>query len=349
MRYIKQIAALVLLLVFTACPAFSDDHFVTSLFVDTYTAYSKNGLPNHDRPYFTQASRNKDYHLNLASGGLAYADGLLRGKLTGQYGDSVDINYTAEPRDAFKFVQESYLGIFLDDKTSIDVGTFLAHIGAESWLSKDNPNYTRSFIAEYSPYYESGVRASHKFDDNWSAQLLGVNGWQNTTDARHPALGTQVAYSDAGLTITSNTFIGGENYGTRLFHDLIVSKSFDSGFSLVSSIDVGNQSDSSPNSGSWWGFSVMGRQTLNESLSVNARVESFQDPNGIVITSTTGEDFKAFGASLGLDATLYPGLILRSEVKHLFSPNSIFIDEQDQTDDDTLFVVSLSFFDEKKF
>jgi len=349
MKNLKLAIILSCTTIISVCNAKADEPFTTSLFIDSYSAYAKNELTNKERPYFTQASQNNDYHLNLASAGLGFDDGKMRGKLVGQYGDSVDINYNTEPEDSFKFVQESYLGFYLDDKTSMDVGTFLAHIGAESWLSKDNLNYTRSYIAEFSPYYETGVRLTHKFDNNWSGQLLGVNGWQNTTDNRHPALGTQLSYSDNGLTLTSNTFIGEENFGTRLFHDFIANKTFESGFSLIGSIDVGNQSDSSTQEGTWWGYSVMGRQTLNDILSVNGRFESYEDPNGIIVTSVTGEEFKAYGASVGLDASLGSGFFLRGELKHLFSQNSIFKDNQDDRDNDTLFVISLSFFDENKF
>jgi len=349
MKQLKHLRTFLLILTVFSKSAFCEDPFTRTLFVDTYSAYAKNSLINDERSYFTQASQNNDYHLNLASAGLGYDDGLLRGKLVGQYGDSVDINYNAEPQDSLKFVQESYLGAYLDKDTSIDVGTFLSHIGAEGWQSKDNLNYTRSFIAEFSPYYETGVRISHKIDDNWSAQLLGVNGWQNTTDARHPALGTQVAFSDNGLVVTSNTFFGNENYGSRIFHDLIVSKSYDSGLSLVGSIDVGYQSEASAASGTFWGYSLMGKQKLDEMFSVNARFESYLDPHGVIVTSTTGENFKAYGASLGLDTILGSGFLLRGEVKHLFSPNRIFMDNQNETDNDTLLVVSLSFFNENKF
>lgn len=327
----------------------AEDYFTSSIFIDTYSAYSENKLINDERAYFTQSSRNNDYHLNLASAGIGYDDGAIRGKLTGQYGDSVNINYNAEPEDSFKFVQESYLGAYLDDATTVDVGTYLAHIGAESWLSKDNFNYTRSYIAEFSPYYETGVRLSHKFNDTWSAQLHGVNGWQNTSDPRHPALGTQVSFTSGDTNLVSNTFVGKENLGTRLFHNFIASQKFDSGFTLLGSIDVGRQSDSSPSSGTWWGYSIMAKQALSDRFTLNGRFESYFDRNGIIVTSTTGEEFKAYGASIGLDTILGSGFLLRGEIKHLWSQNEIFLDDQMPTKDDTLFVISLSFFDEQKF
>jgi hypothetical protein len=349
MIWLRNFFLLGFIIVISSSSLNAEDRFTSSLFLDTYSAYAKNGLANDERPYVTQSSRNKDYHLNLASAGIGYDDGLIRGKLVGQYGESVNINYNAEPRDSFKYVQESYLGYYFNKNTSIDVGTFLAHIGAESWLSKDNYNYTRSYIAEFSPYYETGVRVSHKFNDQWSGQLLGVNGWQNTTDGRHPALGTQLQYTVDAVTVTSNTFVGSENNGTRLFHNLIALVNLDNGYSLLGSIDVGHQSESSPQSSAWWGYSVMGKKVLNEKLTLNGRIESYQDPNGIIVTSVTGKDFRAYGVSLGLDFLLGYGIALRSEVKQFISPNQIFTDNQNPSNNDTLMVLSLSFFNENKF
>ena len=268
----------------------ADDTISTSLFIDSYSAYAKNKLLTDERSYVTQASQNNDIHLNLLSGGIGYDDSFLRVKLVGQCGDSVDINYNAEPQDSFKFIQESYIGTYINKDTSIDIGTFLAHIGAEGWQSKDNINYTRSLIAEFSPYYETGVRLMHKFNDIWSGQVLGLNGWQNTSDNRHPALGTQLQFAEDNLIVTSNTFVGEENFGNRFFHDLIVTKNFDSGFTTTGSIDTGYQSDSG---GTWWGYTLMARQALSKEVLINSRFESYQDPDGIIVTSVTGEDFRA--------------------------------------------------------
>ena len=40
----------------------------------------------------------------------------------------------------------------------IDAGIFFSHIGSESWISRDNPTNTRSLAADFTPYYETGIR-----------------------------------------------------------------------------------------------------------------------------------------------------------------------------------------------
>lgn len=325
------------------CNVYADDTFSAIGFFDGYLATSQNTPVNESRAYFTQASQNSELQLNLAAAGLNYDNGTVRARVIGQYGDSVDLNYNAEPRDSFKYIQESYLGVSITPETTLDVGTFLAHIGAEGWMSKDNATYTRSFIAEFSPYYETGVRLSHRFSRAVTAQALLLNGWQNTSDGRHPALGTQLRWEKNDYVLTSNTFFGAELGGARYFHDLIAAKTFKGGESLIASIDLGYQAPASAQSGYWWGYTVIGKKPINTEVSVSARIESYQDPGGVIVSIPSGSSFRAHAASLGVDYQLLSGTLLRGEIKHLLSPYSIFPDARGYRNNDTLYVVSLSY------
>lgn len=327
----------------------AEDRFSPLIFVDTYSATSTNLPLDQRRSYLTQPRYNDGYNLNLVALGGAYEDDFLRAKLVGQYGDSVEANYGSEPLESFRYLQEGYLGFKISNDSYLDVGTFLSHLGAEGWLSKDNLNYTRSLIAEFSPYYETGVRFSQKLNQEWSLQILGLNGWQNTTDNRHPALGTQIGYSEDQLSVAYNTFLGEEDYGVRSFHDLVITNSLNNGLTLVGSLDVGWQSEGTIEQGSWWGYSLMAKQRLNEALALNARVESYFDPKGIIVTSVTGEDFTAHSVSLGLDISLGAGITLRGELRRFISDNKIFVDEEVPVAGDTIFVMSLSFWGEGLF
>lgn len=99
-------------------------------------------------------------------------------------------------------------------------------------------------------------------------------------------------YRSGDLTVTSNTFLGQESSGPRLFHDLIVQKTFAGGFALTGAVDVGYEWASGSSEGGWWGTSFMARQTLSKVFTVNGRVESFADPNGIVVTTASAPSRK---------------------------------------------------------
>jgi hypothetical protein len=39
-------------------------------------------------------------------------------------------------------------------------------------------NYTPGWLGEFSPYYQTGIHASYRFNDHWSGELLVLKGWQ---------------------------------------------------------------------------------------------------------------------------------------------------------------------------
>ena len=74
-------------------------------------------------------------------------------------------------------------------------GIFFAHTGYEGWVSRDNLAYTRSLIAEFSPYYEAGVKLTWTPSPAVTTQLDLVNGWQDISKYNTaPALGARVDY-----------------------------------------------------------------------------------------------------------------------------------------------------------
>jgi hypothetical protein len=323
--------------------------YAGSVFIDTYSASWRNQIKTGTRPYTTQAIKDKDYHLNLGSCGINYDDGSVIATLTGQYGTSVDANYNQEPHEAFKYIQESYVGAHLDGDTTIEAGIFLSHLGGEGWLSKDNLTYTRSYVAEFSPYYESGLRLSQSLTKDLDVQILAVNGWQNISDNRHPAFGGLVSYTIDDWTLSATNFVGSEDYGTRVFHNLGIKGSINQGLSVQGLLDFGHQSSRSAQSGMWWGASVMAKQRVHRAAFISGRVESYQDPAGIIVASVTNQDFQAYSSSLGLDINLGRGFTIRNELKVFWSPDKIFLNGETPRDNDLLFVASLSFAGEQGF
>ncbi|RYY06351.1 MAG: porin, partial [Sphingobacteriaceae bacterium] len=140
-----------------------------------------------------------------------YNDDNFRGRLALHTGTYVESNYAAEPQ-LLKNIFEASAGFKLFDKVWIDAGIFPAHIGFESAISKDNWTYSRSLMADYSPYYEAGVKVSTNFTDNFSGQFLVLNGWQNIKENNNSkAVGFQFQYKPLDkLTLTYNNFLGNE-------------------------------------------------------------------------------------------------------------------------------------------
>jgi Putative beta-barrel porin-2, OmpL-like. bbp2 len=88
-----------------------------------------------------------------------------------------------------EFVQEATTGYKLGSTLWIDGGIFAAHTGYEGWISRDNLTYTRSIVADYSAYYEAGVKLTWTPSQAVTTQFLVINGWQDIFQLQHTACG----------------------------------------------------------------------------------------------------------------------------------------------------------------
>lgn len=114
-------------------------------FIDTQWAYDFNSPPNGDRAFTTQPARSNEFSINLAFIDVKIDSPRTRGRLALQAGTSVQSNYSSEPKngtvsggDLSRHIQEARIGYAIGDRTWVDAGIFFAHVGAESWISKEN-------------------------------------------------------------------------------------------------------------------------------------------------------------------------------------------------------------------
>ena len=129
---------------------------------------------------------------------------------------------------------------------------------SEAFASKDNWNYTRSWLAELSPYYQTGIKISYPFTDRWSGQFHVVNGWQIIGENNSAkTFGTQVAYASDKLSASLNTLAGPELPGNdddwRVFGDFVLTVRPTPAWSVGANVDVARESRPAGPSASWWG------------------------------------------------------------------------------------------------
>jgi len=337
------------LILLCAVPVFSRTAFAEStpeltlgVLLDTYAAHESPDPGGRARAYTTQALYQDEPYVNLASAGLTLTTESFRARAAGHWGSSVTSNYAAEPDEAWQYVQESYAGYQLADGVWLDAGIFLSHIGPEGWSSKDGLTYTRSFIAEFSPYYESGFRLSGNLTEKLSGQLFLVRGWQNISDGRPLALGSLLTYSFSDtLSISHSSFLGDEN-GTRFFNDVYVKWRMHDRLEIIAAYDAGYQN--LPGDYAWWsGWAAIGRYRIIDELAAAIRVERFSDPSGIVAASAReGSYLSVTGGSLTLDYTPVAGVLMRAEYRPIFASNAIFPDDSGFLSSSQLFVISIS-------
>ncbi|MBI3556341.1 MAG: porin [Deltaproteobacteria bacterium] len=238
-------------------------------YVDTYYAYDFNNSQILDRSFTTQPARHNEFNVNLAYLDAKVSAERIRGRFALQAGTSVQSNYAAES-NLNKHIQEATAGYQVTDRLWIDAGIFLAHIGLESWISKENWTYTRSLIADYSPYYETGVKATYRWADQFSTQILVLNGWQNISENNgSKAIGAQLAYNPTEkISLLYNNFIGNElGARRRFFNDFIAKYALTDVFAIAGSYDLGWQQTADKQSNSvWQGYAIFVRYQVTPSL-----------------------------------------------------------------------------------
>ena len=308
-------------------------------FVDAAYAFDVNRPVPRDRAFTTQPARHNEFNVNLAFVEATVARGRVRARLALQAGTSVQANYAAEPRqgavsgDALsRMLQEAYAGYQLTPTLWIDAGVFYSHIGMETWVSRDNPTYTRSFVADFSPYYSTGVRATWQLSPAVTARVDVVNGWQNISENNDDkSLGLRVdVAANSTTTLSWYGYAGNEPEGRlRLFNGVGVLSRWSNRAELLAEFDVGRQQDhdsltAAPQSPGWYGATLIGRYWVRPSLAVVARAERFADGDQIVVRTGGSLPFRANSASIGIDLRPDARALWRTEARGYAADATVF-------------------------
>ncbi|HMS03749.1 MAG TPA: outer membrane beta-barrel protein [Gemmatimonadaceae bacterium] len=303
-------------------------------FVDTYVAFDANRPPERDRQFTTQPARHAEFNVNLAHVHVTLEGGRLRGRLALQAGTSVQSNYAGEPTQGAvsgpavsRFLQEAWVGTHLTPSLAVDAGVFYSNMGMESWESDANPTYTRSLVADYSPYYSSGVRLQWKASDRVTARVDLINGWQNISETNSDkAVGTRLDLTTERFGASWYTFAGKErDAGTRLFTGVGGTAALGDRVRLLAQFDVGRERRAEADGrAGWHGGMFIARVALTDATALVGRVERYSDPEQVILVTGRTEGFRGNGASIGLDQRLAGGVLWRSEVRAQRTRDAVF-------------------------
>lgn len=327
-------------------------------FIDTYYGYDYEKPASQDRGYTTSVARSNAFNVGLMYLEASLNSERIRGRGAIQYGTSVNANYLGEANTSkianqasVRNMQEGYVGFRLAPKLWLDAGIYFSHIGFGNFISRDNWTYTRSMIADFSPYQQAGVKLSYEFGSNLSMQIHVVNGWGNLVETnRDKAVGGFIEYKIfKDLRITYSNFAGNEQikpnpHLIRYFNNLIIYYNLTDNIQFALAGDVGHQKK--PNSDKafqqWYGYAFLIRFKLTEQLFTTFRTERFLDSRQIAVTTTSPNGFQVSGGSVNLDYHYDSSLYIRGELKILKSLDKIYEAESGKSQLDRLAVVSLS-------
>lgn len=306
-------------------------------YLEVYYLYDFNQPTDHTRPPFIYSfDRHNEFNLNLGFVKAAYLTEKVRANIAVGMGTYMNANYASEP-GVLKNVFESNVGVKLSKKKNIwlDAGIFSSHIGFESAVSKDCWSLTRSMLADNSPYYESGVKATFINDSStWLASVLVLNGWQHIQrpDGNNlPAFGTQVTYTpNSKITMNSSTFIGSEKPDTamqmRYFHNFYGMFHLTKKIHLTAGFDFGleQKGEGSKEYNTWYSPVLIVKLLFNDKWSLAGRGEFYCDKNGVIIYTGTTNGFQTMGYSLNVDYQIRENAVWRLEGRMLNSKDAVF-------------------------
>ena len=343
----RFLVVVVYCLVIGSLPAIEKQNADLQFYIDVQSMVHFYNIQNRNSFYTTQPIENKEFVLNQAYVQGSYTDKKFRGQLALHAGSYVDVNYAAEPQ-IYRNLLRANGGFQVAEETWVDVGIFDSHIGMESGISRDNPTYTRSLIADLSPFYESGLSVSHE-RDKWLFKALILNGWQRIKDNnKHISVGSQVQYKPGkSITINSSTIAGNETAGEnrpRIFHDLYILHDLTNAISYAIAFDTGAEKQSgSSRYNEWFGTAFVLRYKFSSDWASAFRLEYYNDRHQVIVSSNSSNGFQTTGASINIDWQPIPQALCRLEVRWLNSRDAIFQDGNGASNNDAFFVLSSAF------
>jgi hypothetical protein len=306
-------------------------------FIDGYYAWDAGRPRALDRAFTTQPARHNEFNINLAFVEAVLTSERVRGRLALQAGTSVQSNSFAEPQVGAvsggvlsRTIQEATVGLRLHPRLWWDGGIYFSYVGLEGWISRDNPTYTRSLIADYTPYYLSGTKLTWQAGPTVTAQLHVMNGWQNVSETNgDKAVGTRIDWTPHPTVLLGwATFMGNEQPDSLPSRVRVLSQFLGRwtppGWELSGVVDVGRQRRPGGGTDRWTGSTLIARRSLAPGVKVVGRAEHLFDGRQVLVSTGTPGGFRTTGASLGLDVAPEPRVLWRTEVRTFRSGEALW-------------------------
>lgn len=172
---------------------------------------------------------------------------------------------------------------------TLTAGLMNSFIGYESFYAKDNLAYTRSYLADNSPYFMFGVAAQYQWTDAVKSVFYVINRYNYLSYPNNlPSYGTQVSWKVLpDVTFTQNLYYGPDQSNTdlqywRFFSDSILEWKRDH-LTLAFVYDVGTER-AIPQAGGertfWTGSAIHSQWRFTKAWAIAVRPEVYYDPDG---------------------------------------------------------------------
>ena len=210
-------------------------NFTGLAYFDTYLNYSFNKPSDHVVASSTAVGRHNEIVANHLSFGLSsnYKNIIARfyyqtGQMLTQINETSPI--TGQGRNTLigemKNIREAVAGYHFDKWNGINVemGILPSPLGQESFLTGENWYYQHAFVADFTPYYFSGIRCQIYPTDKFEIDYQLTNGWQ-TYSKFHAGYGQIISFNyrpKEWLTLDADFYLGQNEASSktwRFHHD----------------------------------------------------------------------------------------------------------------------------------
>jgi hypothetical protein len=318
-----------------------------STVVSSYYSFSSLGGRDHTRSYTTSPAVDRQISIDLAVVKAQYTAPRVSATVALQAGTWADVNYVGGD-ESWKYINQATVGGNIDSTWWIRVGIMPSHIGQESPVSKDNLLFSRSMIADATPYYSTGAQFGWTPGRNLDVFLYVLNGWQRIFETNNSlSFGSQLVFKPTPrTTVNWSTYLGNDQPDTslsriRIHNNFFWQQQLSDALDMVVLFDVGAMRSAATRNleGAMYG-GVKVRYAILDQLKFGGRIEYMHDPNMILTTSTV--PFKTVGGSLGLDYLPDTNILIRTEGRVLRSGQNTFPTGVNSKKLDAFFTIGIS-------
>jgi hypothetical protein len=318
-------------------------------FVDLVYAYNCNRPADHANWFDgvgTAAKRDDELSINLAQIDFVLAPKPVGFHLAGGYGTALEVVHSGEiegvatGQEAWGHLVQASIqyDTAIGRGLSFEAGVYPSHVGFETLATKDNWNYTRSWLGELSPYYQTGVKIATPLGGRWSAQVHLLNGWQRISDNnRGKTLGWQFARKGDRIALTLNGLVGPEltddDRDLRGLLDTVVVVTATPAWSLAASLDLAAEEQPEGGRAGWGGLGVFARRAApGARTAVAMRAEYYDDGEGAI--SGTAQILREYTGTFEFRPV--DALILRLEARYDHSSAEAFAGDEVDAEGDAV-------------
>jgi len=291
------------------------------------------------RDYTSNPLYDRQFSLNYGFFQLELQHENVGFRMAYHIGDIVQKMYIDEP-ERLTDIREASAFFEFEDGSWLELGYMPSIFGFEGFISRDNMHATRSYMTDFAPDFDAGVRYYWKKSQKELLKLQITNGWQVLRDRnKEKAFGGAYVYTDPKIFMFNwGHFIGDESdvgvkTSYRYFSNMFAKVFFGDKWIVAPMLDLGwEQRLTEGHKKSWvpwqsWGASV--RYALSDKYGIAARFDRTRDPNNIIpeLKSTTGvmpHGWNSNGYTLTFEHLYNSFTTMRLEGRYVKSKDAVF-------------------------